>query len=279
MRSARLVAAAVVAVSLAAGGTAWLAYQAYTIVLDRQHSFEVAPQTFLAAARSNDFEGARSLFAANVRERADAALIGEIIRSFRLEQNVALDITRRDLTLGLTTGRGVIEATVTLANGERLPMRVELVLESGRWRIADIRVDGPLQRPLAAVAAGTKLTAIPTQNELARLVTETLTLFYRAVGEGSMASLHRAASREFQAAVTVAALDAAFASFIAARNADAGNPLAGRTPVFSTPPTMLGARRFTVVGHVPTRPNRVNFELGYVIEEQMWKLITIKVQS
>lgn len=279
MRSARLVAAAVVAVSIAAGGTAWLGYQGYTIVLDRQHSFDVTPQTFLAAARSNDFAAARELFAANVRERADAALIGEIIRTFRLEQNVSLEITRRDLTLGLTTGRGVLEGTVQLANGEQLPMHVTLVLESGRWRIADIRVDGPLQRPLAAVAAGTKLPAIPTQSELSRLVTETLTLFYRAVGEGSMATLHRAASREFQAAVTVARLDAAFASFIAARTANAGDPLAGRTPVFSTPPTMLGAQRFMVMGHVPTRPNRINFELGYVLEEQMWKLVTIKVQS
>lgn len=279
MRSARLVAAAVVAVSVAAGGTAWLGYTAYTTVLDRQHSFDVTPQTFLAAARSSDFAAARELFAGNVRARADAALIGEIIRTFRLEQNVSLEITRRDLTLGLTTGRGVLEGTVRLTSGEQLPMRVELVLEGGRWRIADIRVDGPLQRPLAAVAAGTKLPAIPTQSELSRLVAETLALFYRAVGDGSMASLHRAASREFQAAVTVAHLDAAFASFLAARSANAESPLTGRMPVFSTPPTMLGATRFTVMGHVPTRPNRINFELGYVLEEQMWKLVTIKVQS
>jgi hypothetical protein len=75
----------------------------------------------------------------------------------------------------------------------------------------------------------------------------------------------------------VAQLDEAFKSFYSLTIT--GDPLAGKSPIFSTDPIIDNNSNLVVDGYYTTSPSRVSFHLVYAMEGRVWKLVGINVNA
>ena len=92
--------------------------------------------------------------------------------------------------------------------------------------------------------------------------------------ERSMQSFWDHVSLQLQREFSVARLDEGFKSFF---NITKGDPLAGKSPIFSTKPSIDAHGRLVVEGFYPTRPARMEFRLIYIAEGLTWKVAAINV--
>ncbi len=135
----------------------------------------------------------------------------------------------------------------------------------------------PAPRDAGIVLASAAGIQPPSDDQVVELADRSMRIFMQSVREGSMRALWNHVSLRLREKFSVAQLDEAFKSFYSLTIT--GDPLAGKSPIFSTDPAIDANSDLVVEGYYTTSPSRVSFHLVYAMEGRAWKLVGINVNA
>jgi hypothetical protein len=115
----------------------------------------------------------------------------------------------------------------------------------------------------------------PSDDQIVELAHSSMRTFMQSVREKSMTAFWNHISPRFRENYSVAQLDEGFKEFY--NLPITGDPLAGKSPIFTEEPKVDGNSVLIVRGFYATTPSRVIFQLVYGMEGRAWKLIGIQV--
>jgi hypothetical protein len=147
----------------------------------------------------------------------------------------------------------------------KVEFQLKYVNEQKAWKLAGIRVN------LTPTEA-----KLPSEEEASVMVRDSLLAFNNAIQKKNFTDFHKKQiAAIWRRQTTPAALLETFDSFVKAEANIA--PIANMEPVFDKPPAINEDGVLSLVGHYPTKPSRVTFELGYLFEDPDWGLVQINV--
>jgi hypothetical protein len=165
--------------------------------------------------------------------------------------------------------RGQLDGTVITHSGGKIPLHVELIKESGKWKVVS------LNPPEAGVGAEQTGKTVPSAEKLNAMALESLLAFNKAVKEKSFVAFQEQGSRAFRQQLSPEKLLQAFKVFV-----DQGidiSSIVDMQPVFDNPPAINSDGVLILKGSYPTKPQKVVFELKYVFEGGGWRVQGIDV--
>jgi hypothetical protein len=128
------------------------------------------------------------------------------------------------------------------------------------------------QMPILVSAADIQA---PSDDEVVELADRAMRVFMASVREKSMRALWNHVSLQLREKYSVAQLDEVFGAFYSLPIT--GDPLAGRSPIFTAGPAIDGSSNLVVDGYYTTSPSRVSFNLTFAMEGRTWKVLSINV--
>ena len=149
-----------------------------------------------------------------------------------------------------------------------LQFRLKYVTEKSAWKLVGIKLE-----MLPAGAADVKA---PTVKEARALVRESLLGFNQAVQGKSFAAFHKTIAPMWQKQITPEKMQSLFQSFIDGEVDISG--VADVEPSFERGPLIDDDGLLQIEGSYPTKPSQVRFKLGYVFEDNRWRLLKINVR-
>jgi hypothetical protein len=180
--------------------------------------------------------------------------------------------------------RAEMEGVHENAAGVRTRLRVELLREAGRWRVAAIRKGG-LDRAgedlFSSIGQGRGLNPfmgrpVPGEAELRELVEGELGRLGYALRSGTFEEFHRGVSETWQQQVTPRALQQIFGQMSGSGYNFAG--LKRLRPAYDPVPYIDPRGILVVEGYYPSRPARLFFGMKFVSESSGWRLLGLDVQ-
>lgn len=165
--------------------------------------------------------------------------------------------------------RGKLIGSITTESGGVVPITLSFVKGENGWKIYSI------QKPSPGIQEESSSLEIPSEQELVKLVSESMHVFTESVNDKSMAKFHSHVSNLWQQQFTIEKLNEAFGGFY-----DIGvdlTSLAYYSPQFKSKPSLDENGVLIIAGYYPTKPNQVHFEQQYVYEGLGWKLISFSV--
>jgi hypothetical protein len=139
---------------------------------------------------------------------------------------------------------------------------------------ADAATHAPGAPPLVVASADIQA---PSDDQVVALADNSMRIFMASVRERSMQGLWEHISLRFREKFSVAQLDDVFKDFYDLKIT--GDPLAGRSPIFTAGPVINDDGNLVVDGYYATTPWRVSFHLAFAMEGRAWKLIGINVNA
>lgn len=130
------------------------------------------------------------------------------------------------------------------------------------------------QLPVLASTAGIRA---PSDDQVVELADRSMRVFMTSVREKSMQTLWNHVSLQLKEKFSVAQLDEAFKAFY--ELSITGDPLAGKSPIFTAGPMIDGNSNLVVDGYYTTSPSRVSFHLVFAMEGRAWKVVGINVSA
>lgn len=167
------------------------------------------------------------------------------------------------------TGR--LTGSIMTSDRRQIPVEVFFVLEDGRWKLLNIKPERGLE------SDQTTLKIVPKDEDLKKLVKETMILFDEAIKAGNFNQFYKESilSELWKSQAKPEDLNQAFKAIIDEK-VD-GAFVANVEPVFSEEPFIDEDEVLKVQGYFPSQKIVVFFELDYLYEHPRWKLIRIKV--
>ena len=128
--------------------------------------------------------------------------------------------------------------------------------------------------------ADAKKGEIPSDEELQEIVKESLLDFNDAVKEGDFTDFHGKISKTWQKQTTPEAFNTAFSEFITRKLdiSDIGSMEADFSPAASIDKSQ-GVKVLLVNGKYDTSPNPTRFDMKYIADGSIWKLLAIRVDT
>lgn len=179
----------------------------------------------------------------------------------------------------------VVNGDLSNPDGGKLPLRVNLVKEAGKWRVFSIlspeyegsaKFEDKFTRIGHGISYGDIFwRKIPTTKEMNAIVGDTMKEFNQGLHKKDFGTFYANTSQLWQSQTSKEQVEHAFKAFV-----DAGITIDGfnnTTPVYDEPPRMNGEGALLVTGYYPTKPNRVIFNLKYTFELPKWKLLGITI--
>jgi hypothetical protein len=165
--------------------------------------------------------------------------------------------------------RARLEGSVKTRSGGKIPLTMELVKESGTWKVIYISAAE------AGVSTEQRGKQLPSDEKSKALALDSLLAFNKAVQDKSFAGFHQQISRRWQDQITPDKLKEVFNQFIQ-MHLDISS-IKGVEPVLSAAPEINSDGILVLEGYYPTHPNKVYFRLKYIYEHPAWKLFGIQV--
>jgi hypothetical protein len=184
--------------------------------------------------------------------------LGNGLESVRPESVTWTKMAKR--SNGLSSS-GEIFGKARLSDGRSIDLTATLARDGDTWTVVAIRSKTPIAAPPAAAPS----------NAEAALVHETMQVVIASIRAKDFKALHAHSASVLQKSVTVAAVNERMKGFFAVTVT--GDPLAGRTPVFTSMPVVGKADQMQLDGHYDLGPNLLRFSLTYTPENGAWKLI------
>jgi hypothetical protein len=126
-------------------------------------------------------------------------------------------------------------------------------------------------------------SAIPAEDKLQTLAKTTMMDFSDAVQEGDFDDFYKKISKAWQDQTTPADLLDSFKVFVQQKeDYNFKKAIAPLDATLSPPPSIqqvAGLDALVLSGYYPTKPERANFELKYVLEDGNWKLIGVHIKT
>lgn len=117
----------------------------------------------------------------------------------------------------------------------------------------------------------------PSNDQVVELAERSMRIFMASVREKSMQGLWTHSSARFREKFPVPQLDKVFKNFYDLKIT--GDPLAGKSPIFTAGPMINEDSNLVVDGYYATTPWRVSFHLTFIMEGRSWKLVGINVSA
>jgi len=136
---------------------------------------------------------------------------------------------------------------------------------------------GPASREYAPILVSAENIQAPSDEQVVELADRAMRVFMTSVRAKSMQALWNHVSLQLRQKYSVAQLDEAFKVFYGI--SITGEPLAGKSPIFTNGPTIDGNGYLVVDGYYTTSPSRVGFHLVFAMEGRTWKVIAINVST
>jgi hypothetical protein len=148
---------------------------------------------------------------------------------------------------------------------------LKYVWEEGEWKLHAINV-----RRLATGEEDSPGHRAPSGRELNRLAHDTIKALDAAVKSGDFKDFYDGIALLWQEETTPEKLREAFQVFVDRQDLDLG-AIDGLEPVFEPEPALDENGRLNLSGYYSTEPYPLHFQLGFVYEDNDWKLVRINV--
>jgi hypothetical protein len=169
-----------------------------------------------------------------------------------------------------------LKGTVRTKQGESLPAEATLLREAGKWRVVAIQL--PNRGKPDAVPAPEKAAApaVPSAEESKALVKKTVGDFADSVGAKDFKGFHDNVAVLWQKQMTPQDMQKAFQVFID-KKVDLSSvhqlePLLDRNPRIDDRGVLI------LNGHYDTTPAPLVFEIEYIMEEGVWKCVSLEAK-
>ena len=227
---------------------------------------------FNKAVAAKDFTGFIAQVSKLWQEQVTAAQLADIFKVF-IEQKIDVAFVADSEPVFETApaidGDGVL---VLKGHYDTKPNKIEFglkyIYEKPAWKLFGIDVH--------VTPAGAADLQLPGEAELRALAQDSLGNFNQAVVQKDFTKFHGQISALWQKQITPAKLQEFFRSFIE-QEIDFSDTLKNK-PVFDLPPAIDENGILQMQGSLPLKPDRVQFELGYIFEPPVWKLVKINVK-
>ena len=220
---------------------------------------------FLALIGQNKIEAAYQNSSATLRAQQAQESFAQSVQGLGLTDYASVFWSNREVK----NDRAHLEGSVTTRAGGKIPLTLELVKESGAWKVIY------LSAPRAGVTAEQPGKPMPTDRQSKVLVLQTLLAFNQAVAEKSFTRFHAQISRTWQEQIASEKLQEIFADFIE-KQIDISS-IKDVEPILTEPPAIDSNGILILQGYYPTHPAKVNFRVKYLYEHPAWKLFGIQV--
>ena len=248
------------------------------------------------AKKGDPVEAAKAFFSLIASERTDEAYATTALQ-FQAQQSAKLFAqTTKELGLmefaSMTSAppeydgnSAKLQIEVTSRDHKKSSLAMTMVEERGSWRVFSVRAPRSTQTGIAAnlfgtVGKGPGFTdsvshPMPSEEEVRRMVEDTLMLFNRCVQRGSFDDLYDAIAAAWQEQVTKGQIKRAFQGFLDMKADVSG--IHGKQATFLDPPAITTEGLLTAQGHYPIRPAHVLFAMKFKYETPKWKLFGLDV--
>ena len=156
-----------------------------------------------------------------------------------------------------------IEGTISTESGQKIPLTVSFVKESGKWKISAINIKD------AGLVIAKENT--PSPKEQLRLVYESMAAFANSLEEQSMESFHNYVSLAFGKQFSVDKFEEIFKDYYSDAK-QFRNTIANSSPVFDKEPFVNEDNVLTIEGYYPSGDLNLEFDQKYIKEDLAWKL-------
>lgn len=254
-----IVLAAVLGVVLIVGGIIAMAFWATSGVTEAGDRF----LSLLGQGKSQ--EAYREHTTAALRQQDSEESFTQAVKRLGLTDWASSSWTARKVENSV----GTLEGTVKTRSGGTIPLKMQLVKENGQWKVG-------LCAPAGSGVASPPKPSLPPVGELNKLATQSLLNFSQAAQAKDFGAFHATLAGPFQRTKTPEELLTIFRSFV-----DQGINLAGiaeMTPVFDPAPSINEDGLLRLQGRYPTRPSQVIFDMKYIQENGIWRLMGINVK-
>ncbi|KAF3885793.1 MULTISPECIES: hypothetical protein [Nostocales] len=180
-----------------------------------------------------------------------------------------------------------IGGNIITQSGTKIPIKVHFIKENGFWKIYALEksqngiVKDSRENLILSglIEDGTRIKpVIPTEMQAKQLAYDTLMSFYETVETNNFIQFYDSISFLWQQQTSIVELESAFKDFLGKRFSLSGI-VAGRIH-FLQPPDINENNWLQLRGQVPDvigYPSMLDFDLQYVREEAIWKLVKIKI--
>jgi hypothetical protein len=228
-------------------------------------------EKFLKALGSGSPEVAYAMTSATMQNGQTQADFTSAVKAYGLDGFQSASWSNRNIS----NDRGTLEGTAQCKNGGSVPLTIEMIKESGTWKVLSIKgpqtgaSTGPIIEKEAVPMAA------PATAEAAKLALASLLSFNDAIQTKSFDKFHAGISQLWQEQTTPGKLREIFQTFI-----DKGIDIVAiktLSPAFKTAPAVNSDGVLILEGEYPVEPGKVQFKLKYVTEGKAWKLVGVNV--
>lgn len=233
-----------------------------------------AADEFLETVGRGDLDGAYRQTAPAFQAQQDREAFERVIGQLGLTEYESRSWSSRSVE----GGRAEVAGTVKTRAGDRIPLEMTLIKSEGEWRVFSLsgeQAGAAVRQPGEDRAEAPPPTAVPADEDLAGLATESVLALNRSILDRDFTSFYGSVSKLWQAQTSVEELAAAFRVFV--DNEIDLSGVADLEPVFEPRPEIDSEGALRLSGYFPTAPVRVFFGLRYVREAAGWKLLGIQV--
>jgi len=173
-----------------------------------------------------------------------------------------------------------LKGTITLADGSKLPLEIDLIKEGGEWKIWSIYVPegGLVDKEVVYDEYQEELPTLdmvmhelPSESEIDMLVQNSIMVFAESINQKDLTIFYNTVSQFRQKQTTPQELQQAFQSFI--DNQKDFSSLFGVKPEYSALPEIDGDGLLVIKGWMPFEETAVIFQTKYYNENGEWKLL------
>jgi hypothetical protein len=225
-----------------------------------------ASDEFLGLLGQGKIAEAYAATASGFQAQQDELSFATAVKQLGLTDYASASWTNRQLK----NQEGSVEGTVTTKQGGKTPIAIQLIVESGKWKVVGVRYGGV---ELTSIKAPKE---VPAQAELARMANTALLDFNDAVQAKDFTKFLGKTSSRWQKQTTAPELQKIFQEFIDKNVNIAG--IKDVQPQFEPMANINDEGLLLLKGHYPTQPAQVQFALKYVRELEGWKLIGVEVK-
>lgn len=172
-------------------------------------------------------------------------------------------------------------------SGAKIPMKIHFIKENGFWKIYALEktqfgiIKNTQEKLLLSglIEDGTRIKPVmPTEIQAKQLAYDTLMSFYDTVETNNFTRFYDSISSLWQQQTSIVELESAFKDFLGKRFSLSG--IVADRIHFVQPPDINENNWLQLRGQVPDvmgYPSMLDFDLQYVREEAIWKLVKIKI--
>ena len=227
---------------------------------------------FLTRIAANDFDGAMAMTTPDFRANTDRAALEAFVRRNGLAGYKSASWSSRSVNNNV----GLLEGSLTVADGGVIPVTMNLVKGDDGWRIQNLKkADAGVATDSSASRAPAEAPAAPDAQAQAALINDTMSAFAASVNAGDFSGFHAAVSKRWQAQATADEMRDAFAVFI--DNKIDLTVLEGMQPNIDTTAGIESDGSLHLTGKYATEPSVTSFDLRYEQDDGEWRIININV--